>query len=361
MDIPNTDSPDDISNYDYHTLIYPDGLSGAINEAGGVPYMVFYINVDVKGNKLDKYTTQSGDEIYGNVPGYENQNRQGAGWNNTISSMGIKEAGKLVDGVLNSSVVKQSKSLVNDITADVIKEQVNGTIEEVGKATKAFAAEFDRSMKRLKSAIVLYMPHSFSTTYQTDWNTENNSLIGAFFDNSVDPNVLSEVSKSIKSGQTSKLVGQAAGSFFASQLSRDSNWQSKTGLAPNPRTSQQFSGVSPRSFQFTFTLAAKSRDEFERIKRIINTFKFYMHPYFHDGLKFSYRLPAEFDIEFYQGPIKNDHVNKISSCVLNNMIVDYTPNGNWSVHENGEPVQINVTLQFTELEILTRERISQGY
>jgi hypothetical protein len=39
------------------------------------------------------------------------------------------------------------------------------------------------------------------------------------------------------------------------------------------------------------------------------------------------------------------------------MVVNYSPNGQFTAFENGMPTQINVTLTFKELATLTKEKI----
>jgi trimethylamine:corrinoid methyltransferase-like protein len=74
-----------------------------------------------------------------------------------------------------------------------------------------------------------------------------------------------------------------------------------------------------------------------------------------DG-QFLFIYPATFDIEYYVGAEQNKHIHKHTSCVLTNVAVDYTPNGSYAYfNKNGAPIQINVRMDFRELEIITRK------
>ena len=72
----------------------------------------------------------------------------------------------------------------------------------------------------------------------------------------------------------------------------------------------------------------------------------------------------QFDIEYYHGSKdggqENLNIHRHTSCVLTEMNVNYTPNGNFSTFIEGRPTQINVSLTFKELTILTKELIQQG-
>ena len=57
---------------------------------------------------------------------------------------------------------------------------------------------------------------------------------------------------------------------------------------------------------------------------------------------------------------QNQKMHKISSCVLTELNVNYSPNGVFSTFPDGMPTQINIQMSFTELELLTKERIKAG-
>ena len=76
-------------------------------------------------------------------------------------------------------------------------------------------------------------------------------------------------------------------------------------------------------------------------------------------------LPSTFDIHYmYQSSPETAHentfYNKIATCVLTGCNVDYTPNGVRSF-EDGAPTQINMTLNFSETKMLTKQKINDGF
>jgi hypothetical protein len=84
-----------------------------------------------------------------------------------------------------------------------------------------------------------------------------------------------------------------------------------------------------------------------------------MLPEFLDQMSFMYIYPSEFNIKYYTNGAENKYLEKLSTCVLKSMDVDYTPNGQFttfSTDENGAmPVQINISLVFQELSKPTKE------
>ena len=57
---------------------------------------------------------------------------------------------------------------------------------------------------------------------------------------------------------------------------------------------------------------------------------------------------------------ENNFYNRIARCVLQDCKVNYTPNGVKSF-EDGGPTATTMTLTFKEMELLTKDRIAEGY
>lgn len=132
------------------------------------------------------------------------------------------------------------------------------------------------------------------------------------------------------------------------------------GMAANPKKEQVFKGVEFRSFSFEYQFFPRDIDEADNVLRIIEEFKFHMHPEFKDDNNFVYLYPSEFDIFYYQGGEENLNLHRHTSCVLTDLDIDYTPNGQFNTFANGMPTQINVTLAFRELGLLTKDKIKAG-
>lgn len=146
--------------------------------------------------------------------------------------------------------------------------------------------------------------------------------------------------------------------------------QISSGKVTNNRMEMVFEGISRRSFSFSFKMMPKSEDEARNVDRIVNMFRFYMAPSF-DGAADTSRtfiVPATFDIEYYYKGGGNRFLNRIATSVLESCNVTY---GGERVQffrpttgVNGAgapPVETNIELQFKELEVITREKIVEGY
>ena len=123
---------------------------------------------------------------------------------------------------------------------------------------------------------------------------------------------------------------------------------------------QTFKGVDFRKFTFDYQFFPRDIKEAQNVMNIIYQFKFHMHPEFKSDLNYVWIYPSEFDISYYTGGVENPHLHKHTSCVLEEMNVNYTPNGQFAVFSNGMPTQINVSLSFKELQILSKETVAGG-
>ena len=95
--------------------------------------------------------------------------------------------------------------------------------------------------------------------------------------------------------------------------------------------------------------------------KIIKEFKLHMHPEYKESGSFVFVYPSEFDIFYYHKDKENLNIHRHTSCVLKDMSVNYTPNGNFNTFDNGMPTQINVQLTFVEIAFLTKKQIADGF
>jgi len=136
------------------------------------------------------------------------------------------------------------------------------------------------------------------------------------------------------------------------------------GQAMNPQLQVLFRGVGFRSFQFDFVFTPYSKEETETVNKIIKSFKYASAPeinpngYFSQGVFM--KVPFPFKIDFLYKGKENPYVHKIGETVLENVNVDYGPNG-WATFNDGSPVQIRLTLQFKETVIVDKNKINAGY
>jgi len=131
-----------------------------------------------------------------------------------------------------------------------------------------------------------------------------------------------------------------------------------------------FERVNRRNFSYNFVLIPKSVEEARVIEEIVQEFKLAMHPEFIDATQ-SFRrmkMPNLIDITFHSHGGHNNFINKISTCYLKSVNVTYGGD-RYTAHEptvgiNGRgspPQRTSIALEFSELGILTKEDIRNGF
>jgi hypothetical protein len=142
----------------------------------------------------------------------------------------------------------------------------------------------------------------------------------------------------------------------------------RKGVIYADRFELAFKGIDKRTFQYEFKMIPRSKDEADEIKKIINAFKVNMLPEFaNSGSNRSGRqmtIPNTFDIQYMYQNAENNYLHKISTCYLQSMDVSYggsrykTFDGN---EDGAPPVETSISLNFSEIELITRERATEGF
>ena len=227
--------------------------------------------------------------------------------------------------------------------------------------------------KRLSTAIALYMPTTVDVTYNAGYEEkEIGRLAGAgvaAFDafkgggiNAAVDAVAKKLPEMVDESIFDAIDGIAPGAkaiMFA-----------KSGKVVSNRMELIFSGVGKRSFSYTFKFLPRSQKESKDVKSIVEKFKYHMLPKVEGdpGSSRTFVTPDTFDIEYrwVGNSNHNPYLNKISTCVLENMSVKYGGSVGYQAFEPDEagdtpPVETEISLQFKELEIITKARAEQGY
>ena len=145
------------------------------------------------------------------------------------------------------------------------------------------------------------------------------------------------------------------------------------GTVITPRMELMFEGVGRRNFSFTFDFIPKNQEEAKTVNDIVYNFKKYMMPEFSNPqTRREMNIPATFEISYHYLSGENSFLNKISTCFLKQMDVKYggdrftayeeTTVGQDAPGDSGFPPQkTQITLNFTELDTMSRKHIEEGH
>jgi hypothetical protein len=130
----------------------------------------------------------------------------------------------------------------------------------------------------------------------------------------------------------------------------------------NPQIEMMFRGSQNRTFLMEFRFQPRNEKERDAIQDIIFLFRRYAAPDLaEDGFGSYFIPPGEFDIQYYFKNEENKYIGRISTCVLQKIDVNYASAGQWATFADGQPVEILVTLQFAEVDIITRGMVDAGF
>ena len=323
----------DVNKYKIDQMSYPSDL---MTPQYGGNYAIFYINIsDASRLALTEETVELDPKTESRMRG---------------SLVG--NAKKLIDTFENGI------SGANKVLPDAAKIDI--------QAIKNAVPYNGRSQRRLKTAIALHIPNQLSVSYRTMWGETDTATAQALMSaGNSGVNAVAEAMNNNSSAAKKNLsdaLGTGAEALVANKiLGADSKYgaviSAATGTAANPKKEQTFQGVDFRKFTFDYQFYPRDEFEAQNVLNLIHQFKLHMHPEFKSELNYVWIYPSEFDIIYYTAGVENQNLHKHTSCILENMSINYTPNGSFSVFANGMPTQINLSLEFRELQLASKETI----
>lgn len=220
-----------------------------------------------------------------------------------------------------------------------------------------------------------------------------------------------ELSGAAANFATGKLLANVPGMGGINELR-----QIATGVANSGRMELMFQRINRRSFSYTFAFVPKNSEESKVVQEIIFMFRASMHPEYGSGAsllkaiatqgerainagvgnpktktkkpseavtKFNKAaeniaggamsgrnllIPDTFDIQYMYKNAVNNYLHKISTCYLKNCSVNYGGDRFTAYDiqpgifgEGAPPQNITMSLEFDEMEVLTRESIYEGF
>ena len=352
----------------FSSLSYPLDIT---NDMANGHYMLFYVNVQNK-TKF-KYEGVDGQSV-GDVYEYEEAATGPSNFGGTatapsriVTANGANAAdvayakGKLSKG--------QKGTIITSDGADLRKGRTSAFQNN-------FAASY-RTTTRITDSVALYLPPNVKNTTSATYDGFATGVIGLAAAGGV--NLIDAMRNNDFERAAGALVGSAKGIILESAKRASSEiiqglteaegtielLNSAFGQATNPYMEVLFTQMGLRSFSYDFTFAPRNKEETDQVQRIIQLFRFHMAPELKGANNRFLTLPSTFDIHYmYQledgKASENDFYNRIATCVLESCDVDYTPNGVQSF-ASGAPTQIKMSLGFKETELLTKDRINEGF
>lgn len=324
-------------------------------------YVTFYINLPVA----------SKTEVT-EVPGVQSaalQNSNALGKGNAPIS-GTQAAGSIATGAVTGFLTGGWQGAAKKAVGQAIVSVAIATIDTKPK------------LKRIRRAISIYMPDTIVADYGHSYQQESlTDALGSFGKDAALAGGLASkaalgagAAKAFVTGGPNPAAGVAssAGSAEATGQILEKTGQvgkqmtdfalKSAGASINPQVELMFKGTDNREFVFQFTFVPKTSEEAQAIKEIIRLFKTFAAPEYNGDQGGRYFInPGQFDIEFFFNGQENINLNRISTCVLENIMVNYSPQ-QFTTFQDGMPAEITMQLRFKEADIMYRELIQKyGY
>ena len=347
---------DNLKTYNISRYSFPEDVGNSPD----LPYaVVFYINTTKVEIEKNKEKQRSGKIM----------NADATLGNNSVTaavavSAGVNIAFEVAKSALSLMVLRGKGASISSKKASAQAQDIRGTRNtELGKTVGTTAALIGanavlgtRETFRISDAIVLGVQAPPKVKYHMDYDTPDfGSLLGGA------ENVMDNISSSVGSSMAAAVLNMTGIPTKMGNAPVFDAIQKNSGKSLNPFKTTLFKGVSLREFTFEYKFMPKSKKEAENVMAIIQKFKTHMHPEFADASKLFFLQPSDFDIVYYYKgqPAKNWH--KIGTCVLVSCELDAGSEHRLMTFEDGMSIEINMHLTFKETEIMTRDKIREGY
>ena len=214
---------------------------------------------------------------------------------------------------------------------------------------------------RVADTIVLYTPPGVKTSYNVTHSGKETGMLGDLL------GAKSALDLGARGLEIMQKIGVEIGQLVTQAIPGAGDLkgalQKVTGRAFNNNLEMVFEGVPMREFQYNFEFAPRNRGELDAARKIISLFKFHMHPEL--GLTNDFVVPSQFQLTYMYLDKQNMYIPRISKCVLTKMDLSHGDDSVFSTFAADElgaaPVYTKMALSFSETEIMTKQKIAEGF
>ena len=375
--------------YAFRQISFPSDIT--TNPARG-HYMLFYVNVQNKTKYKHTGATDGltvGNQVATFIKGESAAGPMGYLQDDYNAKMAITGGGFNDQTVYNSAGGKYKYDSIKaggigNINSSDVTYLAKSRPE--GHGATSGMESWAPTTTRITDSIALYLPANITSDLTADYTAAEQGLIGFAlasgfdFKQNWDEDDFEGAANALKGfvGSLGKdvLVRGISGLADVIETGADTygGINKYFGRALNPFMEVIFDDIKQRSFTYRFKFQPKDEKERDDVQEIIKLFRFHMAPELQPGNMRFLGIPATFDIHYmyqtsdygesgsmdWRNARENDFYNKIATCVLTNVSVDYTPDGVRSFRD-GSPTAITMSLSFKETELLTKDKINKGY
>ena len=228
--------------------------------------------------------------------------------------------------------------------------------------------------RRLDTCITMFMPADVKVTYSaeyTDTSIGSATALASQLLPSIAQGDMAGVTETL-SNQGSEAAISIGGQALLTPLGAIPAFSGAKeaaeigfGVVMTDRMELAFKKIGKRKFTYSFKMYPRSEEEADEVKRIVDMFKFHMLPEMRNGDRGRFMsYPSTFDIKYMFNNAENNYLNKVSECYLETMDVVYGGD-RFRAHKGNAtgapPVETTITLNFAEIELITRDKAAEGF
>ena len=361
--------------YAFNQISYPSDVT--TNPENG-HYMLFYVNVQNKSKYY--YKDYDGYDVGGKTTIFNksgDSDLQGGGSVDSQQGFGGDYYTE------RASDAKFKLNLLKTGTPGNYNRSDVTTLSKSQQSAKTGMSTWANTTTRISDSIALYLPGSIDSSLNANYDDATLGVIGYAaaagldFTNKFGADDFEGAAKALKGalGNVGEEIIQRSLAGIADLAVDGADTYGLAnkifGRATNPYMEVIFKDMPLREFTYSFTFQPKDTKERDDVQNIIKTFRFHMAPELQEQNMRFMGIPSTFDIHYmYQSSNgidalewrtakQNPFINKIATCVLKDCRVTYVDAA--KSFRDGSPTQITMTLSFKETEMITKEKINEGF
>lgn len=202
--------------------------------------------------------------------------------------------------------------------------------------------------------INIYMPEGVAVSSSVNYRQDESRIGGNVLGNDLDAGLVARVGGALGVNVASAAMGIPDALVGANGLSK----QALLGKGGNAGQYQLLEGINFRTFQYAYKFNPKNSSESNSVSQMIKFFRQEMAPEITQFLQ--YKLPHTFDICYYVNGRK-DTLHKIKPSVLTQCDVSYGSDGEFGIFADGMPSYIEMNLTFSEVLLVDKKAVVEGY
>ena len=148
--------------------------------------------------------------------------------------------------------------------------------------------------------------------------------------------------------------------IFGANVSLDQVLARSQGKIFNPNMELLFDGVKLRSFNFSFKLTPRDKNESTQIKYIIRSLKKNMAAKTVEQGNLYLKTPNVFELSYMRGNALHPFLNKFKQAALTDIKVNYTAENVYATYDDSTPISMMLDLSFQEIQPIYEGDYDEG-